>query len=242
MKITFNISIVVLFVLIAGCASDEGYLLDRHRDAVDIFTATVGYGVGARARVGPVHVGAIFNREKAGVRDGELALFNVCKIKTIKKSGNSGQPTVFLPVYTKVSGEFELPFPIAIAEPKFFCLAEGYDPEGVPAKRGKGYDVGSAIPFVSTNITHKPDYKTFQSALYPYFTQIEVSVGIGGSIKLGFNPGEMFDFILGWMTIDIFNDDIESKTKIDIGQKDSLNQKSTGSDSGKQSKDLKIKE
>ena len=226
MKITFNISIVVLFVLIAGCASDEGYLLDRYRDGADIFTATVGYGGGARARVGPIHVGAILNREKTGIRDGEFSLFNVYKA----------------PVYTKVSGEFELPFPIAIAEPKFFCLAEGYEPEGIPAKRGKGYDVGSAIPFVSTKFKNKPDYKTFQSTLYPYFTQIEVSVGIGGSIKLGFNPGEMFDFILGWTTIDIFNDDIESKTKTDIGQKDSLNQKSTSSESGNQFKDLKIKE
>ena len=35
--------------------------------------------------------------------------------------------------------------------------------------------------------------------------------GFGGTIKLGFNPGELLDFILGWTTIDIFSDDFEAK-------------------------------
>jgi hypothetical protein len=50
---------------------------------------------------------------------------------------------------------------------------------------------------------------------YPksYFTQIEVIAGFGGTIKLGFNPGELLDFILGWTTIDIFSDDFEARKK-----------------------------
>ena len=46
-----------------------------------------------------------------------------------------------------------------------------------------------------------------------YITQIEVGVGLGGSIRLGFNPGELLDFILGWTTLDIFNDDLEWKKR-----------------------------
>jgi len=33
-------------------------------------------------------------------------------------------------------------------------------------------------------------------------------VGLGGTVKLGLNPGELLDFILGWTTLDIFHDDI----------------------------------
>jgi len=45
------------------------------------------------------------------------------------------------------------------------------------------------------------------------FTQIEVVVGLGGTIRLGFNPGELLDFILGWTTIDIYKDDLESRKR-----------------------------
>ncbi len=34
-------------------------------------------------------------------------------------------------------------------------------------------------------------------------------IGLGGTLRLGFNPGELLDFLLGWFTIDIYNDDIE---------------------------------
>jgi hypothetical protein len=44
-----------------------------------------------------------------------------------------------------------------------------------------------------------------------YLTQIEAVIGLGPSIRLGFNPGELLDFFLGWTTIDIFNDDLARK-------------------------------
>jgi hypothetical protein len=44
-----------------------------------------------------------------------------------------------------------------------------------------------------------------------YWTQIEFVFGIGGTIRLGFNPGELLDFLLGWVGIDIYGDDIGNK-------------------------------
>jgi hypothetical protein len=44
-----------------------------------------------------------------------------------------------------------------------------------------------------------------------YFTQIEAVAGLGGTVKIGFNPGELIDFLLGWIKIDIFKDDIEGR-------------------------------
>jgi hypothetical protein len=40
------------------------------------------------------------------------------------------------------------------------------------------------------------------------YTQIDVVIALGPSIRLGFNPGELLDFILGWTTMDIYSDDI----------------------------------
>jgi hypothetical protein len=41
-----------------------------------------------------------------------------------------------------------------------------------------------------------------------YQTQIEVVVGLLGSLRIGVNPGELADFLLGWFGVDIFHDDI----------------------------------
>jgi hypothetical protein len=54
----------------AGCASP--YMIDRGRDAADIFSATVGLGAGARARAGPVHAGLYGGIDGYGLRGGRL--------------------------------------------------------------------------------------------------------------------------------------------------------------------------
>lgn len=44
-----------------------------------------------------------------------------------------------------------------------------------------------------------------------YYTQIEVAGGLLLNLRLGFNPGELLDFVLGWVAIDIFDDDLGVK-------------------------------
>lgn len=41
-----------------------------------------------------------------------------------------------------------------------------------------------------------------------YYWQIEAVAALGPAVRLGFNPGELLDFLLGWTTLDIFDDDI----------------------------------
>jgi len=48
---------------------------------------------------------------------------------------------------------------------------------------------------------------------YSALTQIEVAGGILGTLRLGFNPGELLDFVLGWLTIDIYDDDLSVLSK-----------------------------
>jgi hypothetical protein len=44
-----------------------------------------------------------------------------------------------------------------------------------------------------------------------YFTQVELVVGMGLSVRLGVNPGELLDFALGCLGADIYGDDIERR-------------------------------
>ena len=45
----------------------------------------------------------------------------------------------------------------------------------------------------------------------PYFTQIEVAAGFGLVTRVGFNPGELLDFFLGFAGVDLYDDDVELK-------------------------------
>ncbi len=55
-------------MLCAGCASP--YWQNRRADAADVFTATAGIGLGATARIGPLHAGLGVNADLYGIEAG----------------------------------------------------------------------------------------------------------------------------------------------------------------------------
>ena len=65
--------VLALVTLATGCATP--YMVDRGRDAKDVFTATVGTGLGAKARVGPINAGLFTGADFYGLRGGEFAAF-----------------------------------------------------------------------------------------------------------------------------------------------------------------------
>lgn len=76
-------------------------------------------------------------------------------------------------------------------------------------KRGKDFGTGFGFLFWSMPI-HKAPF---------YYTEIEAVIALGPGMRVGFNPGELIDFILGWGGIDIFQDDLnlpENKIYIDL--------------------------
>ncbi len=184
-------SVGILFsgtcLLCSGCAT--GYLGNRLHDGADIFTGALGVGGGARVRVGPVHAGVLpFNIGDGGLRGGQWE-------KMVQTSGEADF--------------FVIPLgsaPSRIEGPVF--AAETYDPAGPAYRRGKGFAAYSRCPFVTTDLSRQ-DTSPNPARPYHYYTQIEATLGLGFTLKLGFNPGELLDFILGWATIDIFNDDLE---------------------------------
>ena len=163
---------VAMSAFCSGCAT-TGYLGDRMRDAGDVFTASVGMGAGAKARVGPLQVGAIGNIDMWGLRGGKLG---------------------DVAFYETLTSDFLSPWPIKgkFGEERYVYGA----PREMPNKRGKGFLAKAPLPVVG--VADQPEY----------YTQVEVVVAIIGSVRLGFNPGELLDFILGWTTLDIYKDDM----------------------------------
>lgn len=61
--------------------------------------------------------------------------------------------------------------------------------------RGKGYDTKNVIVPFDGDVPA------------PYWTNIEVSGGALIGMRVGFNPGELLDFLLGFTTLDMYGDD-----------------------------------
>lgn len=51
---------------------------------------------------------------------------------------------------------------------------------------------------------------TFDEGRWFNAWQIEAAVGVGVGARVGFNPAEFMDFIMGWTTLDICSDDIRT--------------------------------
>lgn len=202
MKRLLQILVAVLVTVgITGCASP--YMVDRGRDAADIFTATVGVGIGAKARVGPVQLPLIMTVDAAGLRGGEF-------FAPPPRSESSANGYIEFLVEGGASG-LEIAEPIPLYSSYFnaiFSGMEGFNTHGVMVERHKDID---AIGFGPVAYEYSGCDKCGDPTHWPYYTQIEGCLALGLSIRLGFNPGELLDFILGWTTIDIFSDDIEAK-------------------------------
>ena len=192
MKTFFHaVAVVALTASVAGCASP--YMVDRGRDARDVLTATAGLGIGAKVRAGPLYAGLLCSHDVVGLRDSAFGYY------TLSMGRGDG---VALELDTTV-----IPFCWPYREWVF-----GYDAfiarQPVDGRRLKAdYEARSHVPFVVT-----------EDMRHQYRTHLEVVLGLGLSARLGVNPGEMLDFLLGWAGIDIFEDDLEAQEQLRISR------------------------
>lgn len=74
--------------------------------------------------------------------------------------------------------------------------------------RDKEYRVrspfGTTVPLQQRKLVLK---KRDSFAPASYYTQIDLNLALYFGIRIGLNPGELIDALLGWTTIDIFSDD-----------------------------------
>jgi len=189
MKKIIQFTAFLSIVCLTGCASTGSYFVDRGRDVADIFTATAGMGAGAKVQLGPLQTGVIANADLAGLRGGKLFVYD--------NSNEIGFPD---------SGDLE-----AILYGTSWFLYDRH-------RNKKFHDGPYMLPIwdhgeVPFPFCRRPSYP--RKSCPAYYTQIEATGGLLGTVRLGFNPGELLDFIFGWTTIDIYNDDIEKRKKIE---------------------------
>jgi len=182
-----------LAVLCGGCSTS--YWLNRGRDAADIFTVCVGAGVGAKARVGPVHVGAIFDNHLLGLRGGEVR-----GIELGSRNGCFGL------------GTWDREFPFFTGSTEVFALGHTFGSDSPARTRDKDF-IADAVPIWEGVLPAFPGAVPFlllpQEHRATYYCQLEAVIGLVPSLRLGFNPAELLDFIAGWTTLDILSDDME---------------------------------
>ena len=180
-------SIILLALLagLSGCASPRGYFVDRGRDAADIFTLALEEGIGVKARAGPIAAGLLSSDGTIGLRGGAFVVEDRGYL-------NMG---VTPPIYegaadVSVFGFYNIE---TLHSDKLFprhkTFHAGHDEQlGVWLQQ---YDDGGGNP--------------------AYYTQVEATLGLGILLRVGLNPGELLDFILGWTTLDIFRDDLRAQ-------------------------------
>jgi len=146
--------------------------------------------MGAKARVGPLQTGLLATADYAGLRCGQWGTLD---------SGDWA-PWFYLPGDANV----------------VLFGVEGSTGGELPMARKKAY-WAEQILFVSYPAAWLTRGES-RFADYPspfiarsYFTDIQVVVGAGPSVRLGFNPGELVDFILGWTGVDIYDDDVDAE-------------------------------
>lgn len=204
-----NFFFCFLVLLLSGCASSKSYWEARVHDALDILTWTKGQGWGAKAAIGPFQPGFYVGSEDRGLRGGlpdyrwsdrgkwnELQYFPLPLVlipPLILESGHANFGISAMPSRTCLNNHavapYILPF-IAVPQPQTY--------------NGRGWTV--TLSDESATLNRKRELEKGEHA-WQYLTQCDLVLGLGYSIRLGANPGELLDFLLGWAALDIYGDD-----------------------------------
>ena len=183
--------IFLIIIILTGYEySSAGFLSDRYDDALDIFSIQVGYGLGGKVRIGPLQTGLLVDVGLGGLRGGDFL-----GAKDFWPSGYNTPAKVDL-----VGG---------------IVGVEGFGGSLKSNRRGKSFSakqIGPISYIINPNTIPewKEQIKNLQRVHnpWPYYFQIDLVAGVFINMRLGFNIGELFDFIIGWTTIDCCKDDL----------------------------------
>ncbi|MCX7044290.1 MAG: hypothetical protein NTX50_02235 [Candidatus Sumerlaeota bacterium] len=191
----------MLVILCTGCATVGGYLRDRTLDAFDVFSVTLGLGGGVAGRAGPVHLGLGAYVDSYGIRGGDWRVF-----PGLMDAGGYGMTLEDTLQIWDSSGRC---LPIgAISISRILGASENRYVYKCHQVTG-----GPLLAFLheeEEDSYYDADQKERKPVLRPYYTQIDCSVAALFGVRIGFNPGELLDFCLGFLTIDLYKDDDSS--------------------------------
>lgn len=177
-------------VAATGCSSLSGYLVDRGRDAADVLTVTMGGGALVQIRLGPLPIGLLDTGDIVGLRYGEA----FCREPNWDKSE-----------------EHDVTLATVIAAPVVLVMgAIWWDrnnewPLGYFEKLDSYRIYENNFPLSETQLRRNKGTGLLSS---PNCYQVEGVIGLGVIMRAGVNAGELLDFMLGWSTLDIFEDDV----------------------------------
>lgn len=173
-------------LLSSGCAST--YWANRGRDTQDVLTVAVGLGLGAKARVGPLQAPLIVQSDYAGLRCGEFFA--------------SPMRHDFWTYVSEAGYVVDQPFPVYVREyDTFYSGLERFDPGGLADARHKRVWSQGMGP-----VTVDADRRN-----YGFYSQVECEAGAIVSLRVGVNPGELVDWLLGFTGLDLMGDDIRTE-------------------------------
>lgn len=160
-------------------------MIDRRRDAADIFTVSIIKGVGVDAQAAFFTPALGLTSTTLGLEDGRI----------VNNTSNNFLNPFDVNTGTTVAGILLLSF------------KDNEQYAAVLEDRNKHYCSFFTLGFIPWIPPDGP-----RRRLTPhYFTKLEIAASCGVGLRLGFNPGELLDFLLGWATIDIFNDDLGAR-------------------------------
>lgn len=189
-RLAVAVTWITASLFLDGCAS--AYRADRSNDMKDILTFAVGLGLGAKARVGPLQLPLIVQSDYAGLRSGEFFA--------------SPMRDDFWTYVSEAGHVVDQPFPVYVRD--YATLYSGYeifDPQGLSEARHKRMCSQGMGVFATVD----EDVRN-----YGFYTQIECTVGVIVSLRLGVNPGELIDALLGFVNVDLFRDDVNGEKRI----------------------------
>ncbi|MCE9499246.1 MAG: hypothetical protein K8R21_01855 [Leptospira sp.] len=227
-------NILLVFILCALFGDCASYLNKRRRDFQDVFTIGIEYpGVGAGVRVGPVSAGLIFQGGESepgkkdrgsgiGLRGGRIGKYHSQQLMFTILGGESFYSGELKTDSNDVP-ELEKGIPVLLSardnlkSHKVRYLTFFNDPISNRKKRKRDAIVrkitedlaeGNSDPAIKAYLP-KDIPKPYG---YPasYLFQIEVYAAVGAGVRLGVNFAELLDFILGFTTLDILDDDLDN--------------------------------
>ncbi len=193
----------------AGCAS--AYWRDRANDLGDIASVSFGAGLGVRARAGSLATGLGTQRDATAVRGGRffcdrrafdleplgwsvdlvLASANIHGMRPV--DGTQEPYDRIVNARGKYQGQYN-PVVEGVFVPFWLC--------------GEILDLDYYGPERTERTSRLAPCQKDARPNLPTWTHLEVAAALGVGVRLGFNPGELLDFLLGFFGADLYGDDL----------------------------------
>lgn len=162
----------------------SAYWTDRANDAADVFTLTAEDGSGAKAQVGPLSFGLFASTNSTGLRGGVW-----------------GEQT------PTGASDFSSRRDVTVG---LFGLDAFESAHEIARLRGKDRSAENYLE----NLLVFWEARGPGGPAWPYYTQIEASVGVVRGVRVGFNPGELLDLFVGFLGLDLYGDDVGDRVLV----------------------------